>query len=285
MTDMVSSSWPSPAKINLFLHITGRRDDGYHLLQTAFQFLDFCDELTFEPRFDGEIRRATEVDGVPEQDDICIKAARLLRQTVGIDAGVNIGIDKRIPVGGGLGGGSSNGATTLRALNVLWNIQMDVDALAILGLQLGADVPVFVRGHAAWAEGIGEILEPVELPEPWYLVIAPPVQVSTARVFNTPDLTRNSRPLKIRDLLAGAGGNDCEPVVRKLFPEVAHALDWLGAYTQSRMTGTGACVFGRFASQAEAEQALADFHNVMPDNWRAFVAKGLNRSPLLTRIG
>ncbi|HEX7027467.1 MAG TPA: 4-(cytidine 5'-diphospho)-2-C-methyl-D-erythritol kinase [Gammaproteobacteria bacterium] len=277
----VLTAWPAPAKINLFLHVTGRRADGYHLLQTAFQFLDLCDELDFESRADGIICRRSELPGVPADEDICVKAARLLQETAGVSAGVDMRIRKRIPMGGGLGGGSSNAATTLWALNRLWSAGLNVEQLASLGLQLGADVPVFVRGHAAWAEGVGEILEPVELPEPWYLLIAPPVHVSTAAVFSAPDLTRNCPPLKIRDLLAGAGENVCEPVVRALFPDVARALDWLAQYAPSRMTGTGACVFGRFDTKAAAEEVLKQFHDEMPAPWRAFVTGGLNRSPLL----
>jgi 4-diphosphocytidyl-2-C-methyl-D-erythritol kinase len=279
----VLTAWPAPAKINLFLHITGRRADGYHLLQTVFQFLDLCDSLDFERRNDGRIRRPTDVPGVPEAQDICVKAAHLLKETTGVTAGVDLHIHKRIPMGGGLGGGSSNAATTLGALNRLWNTGLSVDQLASLGLQLGADVPVFVHGRAAWAEGIGEILEPVELPQPWYLLIAPPVQVATAAVFGAPDLTRNCPPLKIRDLPNGAG-NVCEPVVRTLFPEVARALDWLAQYTPSRMSGTGACVFGRFDTETAAENALKQFHDDMPASWRAYVTRGLNRSPLLARV-
>lgn len=278
------TAWPAPAKINLFLHITGRRADGYHLLQTVFQFLDLCDELDFERRADGRIRRCTEVPGVPEAQDICVKAASLLRETTGVTTGVDLHIHKRIPMGGGLGGGSSNAATTLWALNRLWGTGLNVDQLASLGLQLGADVPVFVRGRAAWAEGVGEVLDPVELPQPWYLLIAPPVHVATAAVFSAPDLTRNCPPLKIRDLPDGAGGNVCEPVVRALFPEVARALDWLAQYTPSRMSGTGACVFGRFDTKTSAENALKQFHDDMPSSWRAYVARGLNRSPLLAQV-
>lgn len=280
----VLTAWPAPAKINLFLHVTGRRADGYHLLQTVFQFLDLCDALDFEWRSDGRIRRRTEVPGVPEAQDICVQAARLLRETTGVTAGVDMHIHKRIPMGGGLGGGSSNAATTLWALNRLWNTGLNVDQLASLGLQLGADVPVFVRGRAAWAEGVGEILEPVELPQPWYLLIAPPVHVATAAVFSAPDLTRNCPPLKIRDLPDGVGANVCEPVVRALFPDVARALDWLAQYTPSCMSGTGACVFGRFDTKTAAENVLNQFHDDMPSSWRAYVTRGLNRSPLLAQV-
>ena len=285
MSDTSALIWPAPAKINLFLHITGRRADGYHLLQTAFQFIDLCDELTFSPRNDGLIRRSTDLNGVSEQDDICVKAALLLQSECNTSKGVDIEIQKRIPMGGGLGGGSSDAATTLWALNTLWELGLTVDQLATLGLRLGADVPVFVRGHAAWAEGVGEILEPIKLPEHWYLVIVPPVHVSTAMVFNAQDLTRNNRPIKIRDLLAGGGENVCEPIVRGMFSEVADALDWLSAYTQARMTGTGACVFGQFTERDSAENALREFRVWRSKPWRAFVVKGMNRSPLLDRVG
>lgn len=276
----IPQSWPAPAKLNLFLHITGRRTDGYHLLQTVFQFLDFGDSLRFEVRRDSELRRITPIAGLPAGSDICLRAARLLQQSSGITRGVDIRLEKRIPMGGGLGGGSSDAATVLLALNRLWNLDYGLDELAAFGLQLGADVPVFVRGRAAWAEGVGERLEFIELPEPWYLVIVPPVQVSTAEVFSDPDLTRNCTPITIRDLAAGKGLNVCEPVVRRRHPEVDRALNWLAQYTEARMTGTGACVFGRFETQSEAQSVLQAFNADSPGD-SAFVAKGLNRSPLL----
>lgn len=277
---MNNESWPAPAKLNLFLHITGRRPDGYHLLQTVFQFLDFGDSLQFEVRRDSGLRRVTPVAGLPESSDICLRAARLLQQASGTTRGVDIRLQKRIPMGGGLGGGSSDAATVLLALNRLWELDYGLDELAAFGLQLGADVPVFVHGRAAWAEGVGERLEYIELPEPWYLVIAPPAHVSTAEVFNDPDLTRNCAPITIRDLAAGRGGNVCEAVVRRRYPEVDRALNWLGRYTEARMTGTGACVFGRFKTRSEAHGVL-EFFNAEGPAGSAFIARGLNLSPLL----
>lgn len=279
-----SSTWPAPAKVNLFLHVTGRRADGYHTLQTAFQFLDCCDYLAFEVRDDGQVVRRNELPGVPADKDICLRAARLLQCDAGVTAGVAITLDKRLPMGGGLGGGSSDAATTLWALNVLWDLDYDIDRLAALGLQLGADVPVFVRGFTAWAEGVGEQLQMLDWPRLWYLVIAPPVHVSTAELFQAPDLTRQCPPITIRDLAAGQAGNVFEPVVRRLYPEVATALDWLSPYTTARMTGTGACVFGCFDGEREARDMLARFHDAFPPDWQAFVARGLNQSPLMETI-
>ncbi len=276
-TDLLSArGWPAPAKLNLFLHVTGRRPDGYHELQTVFQFLDFGDRLFFELDEGGGVRHRNPLPGVPEAEDLAVRAARALREAAGIRAGVHIRIDKRLPLGGGLGGGSSDAATTLVVLNRLWEAGLDQDRLAELGLALGADVPVFVRGFAAWAEGVGEKLLPVELEEPWYLVLAPPVTVSTAAVFSHPELTRDSPRITIRDFLSGGGRNDCEAVVRRIEPEVARALDWLGGRAPARMTGTGSCVFAPFASEAEARRVQAE----APREWRSFVARGLNRSPL-----
>lgn len=277
-------NWPAPAKINLFLHITGRRPDGYHLLQTAFQFLDFCDQLRFIPRDDALIHRRNQVDSVPEQQDLCVKAAKLLQRTANVERGVDIEIDKQIPMGGGLGGGSSNAATTLWALNQLWGVDLGVERLAELSLQLGADVPVFVRGVAAWAEGVGEKLAPIELAEPWYLLIVPCVHVSTAEIFSAAELTRNCAPITIRDLAAGKVGNVCEAVVCSRYPQVAQALAWMSVRAPARMTGTGACVFGRFDSQTLAQQALQELRENRSLDWRAFVARGLNRSPLLEKV-
>lgn len=272
--------WPAPAKLNLFLHITGRRADGFHLLQSVFQFLDFGDELNFTLRDDGQVRRLSALAGVAEERDLVVRAARLLQVETGCGLGVDITVDKRLPMGGGLGGGSSDAATTLVALNRLWGLGLSVDRLAELGLGLGADVPVFVRGHAAWAEGVGERLVPVDLPEPWYVVLVPSVSVSTAEVFGAPELTRDCPPITIRDFLAGIGANVCEPVVRGRFPAVAEALDWLGQYAPSRMTGTGCCVFAAFDDEARARQVLQE----MPRGWSGFVARGRNRSPLLERL-
>ncbi len=277
---MSTMLWPAPAKINLFLHITGRRADGYHLLQTVFQFVDCCDELGFAVREDGVIRRLTEVDGVAEIDDLTVRAARSLQQLTATPLGVDIRINKQLPMGGGLGGGSSDAATTLVALNQLWGLGLSVDQLAELGLKLGADVPVFVRGHAAWAEGVGENLQPIELDEPWFVVLVPPCHVSTAEVFAIPELTRDAQSLKMPAFLEGQGQNVCEEVVRKHYPDVDKAMNWLSQYSQPRMSGTGACVFAPFADKADAYRVLQQ----LPAEWSGFVAKGLNRSPLLDRL-
>lgn len=277
---MKDSSWPAPAKINLFLHVIGRRADGYHRLQTVFQFLDLCDRLEFAPRPDGRIVRSVDYEGIADADDLVIHAALALRAATGRVPGADIRVCKRIPIGGGLGGGSSNAATALVALNVLWDLGLDTDALARIGLALGADVPVFVRGLAAWAEGVGESLTPVAIPEDWYLVVHPGCAVSTASVFNHPDLTRNTPAITIRAFLEGAGSNDCESVVRKLYPQVASAIDWLRERGDARMTGTGSCVFLRCQTENEARSVLRE----LPENWRGFVTRGRNRSPLLDRM-
>ncbi|GAB4346761.1 MAG: 4-(cytidine 5'-diphospho)-2-C-methyl-D-erythritol kinase [Gammaproteobacteria bacterium] len=274
-------SWPAPAKLNLMLRITGRRANGFHDLQTVFQFLDFGDELCFRVREDGGIRRTSVVPGVDESDDLTIRAARLLQKESGVTLGAELAITKRIPMGGGLGGGSSDAATTLVALNHLWQAGLSVDQLADLGLRLGADVPVFVRGEAAWAEGVGERLRPVSLREPWYLVITPDCAVSTAAVFSAPRLTRDSAPITIADFLSGGGGNDCLSVVREAYPEVAEALDWLDRFAPARLTGTGSSLFAEFPDREAAEKVMA----MVPQQWRGVVARGLNRSPLLDRLG
>lgn len=279
-TPVYSSGWPAPAKLNRFLHIVGRRADGYHLLQTVFQFIDRADTLDFALRDDGRIERASDLPGVAAEHDLAVRAARSLQAASGTRAGATIRIDKRLPMGGGLGGGSSDAATVLVALNELWGCGLDADALAALGLALGADVPVFVRGHAAWAEGVGERLTPVEPDEPWFVVLKPPVQVATAAIFKAPELTRDSALIKMRDFLAGAGRNDCESVVYRRHPEVAAAALWLGQYTEARLTGTGACVFGAFADESAARAALVG----LPAGLEGFVARGLNRSPLLARL-
>lgn len=280
MIPSVAVSWPAPAKINLFLHITGRRADGYHELQTAFQFLDLCDRIEFSVREDGVIRRETEIEAVAAENDLIVRAAKLLQVEAGVSAGVDIGIEKVIPLGGGFGGGSSDAATTLAALNRLWGVNYDDKRLARLGLQLGADVPVFVHGQTAWAEGVGEVLQPIDWEEPWYLLVLPPVHVSTAEVFQAPDLTRFCPAITIRDLKAGRAGNVCEPVVRKRYPEVDQAMSWLSRHTGARMTGTGAGVFGRFNTKDEAESVRLEFQQSMSSAWRAIVCRGLNRSPL-----
>lgn len=272
--------WPAPAKINLFLHVTGRRPDGYHTLQTVFQFLNLCDWLDFERREDGRIRRATAVGGIAPEQDLVVRAAHALQAHTGVKAGASLSIDKRLPVGGGIGGGSSDAATTLVALNLLWGLDLPLAALARIGLQLGADVPVFIAGKAAFAEGIGEILTPLAPAESWYVLLKPDCAVPTAAVFADPDLTRDTPPITIRDFLEGAGRNDCEPVVRRRFPAVNAALDWLSRRAPSRLTGTGACVYAACADEAQARSIVAE----VPAPWLAYAVRGLNRSPLLERL-
>lgn len=274
-----SEGWPAPAKLNLMLRITGRRRDGYHELQTVFQFIDLADQLAFRIRPDGRIQRAEVLPGVAPEQDLTLRAARLLQQEAQVGQGVEIRLDKQIPMGGGLGGGSSDAATVLVALNRLWDCGLAPDDLARLGLALGADVPVFVHGTAAWAEGVGERIEPIELDEPWYLVIAPACHVSTASVFAAPELTRNSSPITIRAFIAGDRRNDCLEVVRSRYPEVAQAIDWLDKFWNAQLTGTGACVFAGFADEAAARSVHAE----LPSSWSGWVVRGLNRSPLLDR--
>ncbi|WP_455198841.1 4-(cytidine 5'-diphospho)-2-C-methyl-D-erythritol kinase [Kaarinaea lacus] len=279
--------WLAPAKINRFLHITGRRADGYHELQTVFQFLDIADQLRFRVRNDGRVTRVNDIPGIPADEDLVVKAARLLQQDTGCAEGADILVTKKLPMGGGLGGGSSDAATTLVALNELWELGLDVDHLAGLGLQLGADVPVFVRGRSAWAEGVGEILEPVILAEPWYLVLVPEVSVSTADLFNDPRLTRDLPPIKIRDFLAapdreafcGQCSNVFEPLVRDRYRDIDEAINWLGKYSPARLTGTGACVFATFEEESRAREVAEQVRG----RWGVIVARGCNRSPLFTR--
>ena len=271
--------WPAPGKLNLFLHVVGRRPDGYHLLQTAFQFIDLSDELRFWQRPAGIIERVGEVPGVPADLDLSVRAARALAERAPNGVSVAIEVRKHLPIGGGVGGGSSNAATTLVALNLLWGLDFQPDELARLGLSLGADVPVFVRGFAAWAEGVGERLTPVAFPEPVYLLIRPEVSVGTAEVFGAAELTRDSPVLTIRGFLTTGGRNDCEAVVRRRFPEVAEALDWLGSHAAARLTGTGSCVFAAMPDEESARAALA----ALPRRWTGYVVRGLNRSPLVAR--
>ena len=268
--------WPAPAKLNLFLHVVARRADGYHDLQTLFQLIDLCDAVGLGLRADGRIERVEGMADVPPEADLAVRAARLLQETTGCRLGADIAVRKRIPSGGGLGGGSSDAATVLRVLNRLWGIGLGMDELATLGLRLGSDVPVFLHGSSAWAEGRGEILEPVELPERWYLILHPGVAVSTAAIFQAPELTRNSPLITIRAFFQAGSRNDCEPIVRRRYPEVDAALRWLGARAEARMSGTGACVFAGFDSAEDAERIAA----AVPDRWQHCVARGLNRSPL-----
>lgn len=271
---------PAPAKLNLWLHIIGRRADGYHELETVFQFLDHGDELSFAVRDDGVIRLHTEIEAVPHDSNLIVRAARKLQEQSGTTLGADIWLSKRLPMGGGIGGGSSDAATTLLALAHLWQLDWDEDRLAALGLSLGADVPVFVRGHAAFAQGVGEQLTPVDPEEPWYVVLVPQVSVSTAEIFSHPQLTRDSLPLKMRPVPEGNSRNDCQPVVEQNYPEVRNALNSLGKFTEARLTGTGSCVFGAFPSKAEADKVLA----LLSATQTGFVAKGSNISMLHRKL-
>jgi len=283
-------SFPAPAKLNLFLHVVGRRTDGYHLLQTVFRFIDFNDTLRFSPRSDSKVRLVSEVPGLPADNDLCVRAARALKAETGYPRGVDITLDKRIPMGGGLGGGSSDAATTLLALNRLWGLRLPAVILQRLGLALGADVPVFLAGRNAFAEGVGEVLEPMILPPAWYLVLVPPVAVPTATVFAAQELTRNTKIVKISGFSAGSGQyqsgfghNDLEPVVCSRYPQVAEHLTWLGSqFSQlgvpavARMSGSGACVFAEFPTEDEARSVASR----MPPGMRGCVARGLEQHPL-----
>jgi 4-diphosphocytidyl-2-C-methyl-D-erythritol kinase len=275
-----SCPWPAPGKLNLFLHIVGRRSDGYHLLQTAFQFIDLCDELSFWHRADGVIERVGEVTGVPADADLALRAARALAAQHGVRAGVGIELRKRLPVQGGVGGGSSDAATVLVALNRLWRLDLSVEALAALGLGLGADVPVFVRGQAAWAEGVGEQLTPADFPAPVYVLVQPDATVTTAELFQATELTRDSPVITMTGFLTTGGRNDFEPVVRRRYPAVAEALDWLGRVAPARLTGTGSCVYAAMPDERTARETLAR----LPVRWRGYLVRGLNRSPLLERV-
>ncbi len=277
-------SLPAPAKLNRMLHITGRRADGYHELQTLFQFLDVGDTLHFTPRNDDAIRLTPALAGVAAEDNLVVRAARLLQAETGCRRGVDIHLAKRLPMGGGLGGGSSNAATTLLALNRLWALGLDEERLATLGLSLGADVPVFVRGHAAWAEGVGERLTPVTLDTPHFVVIHPGVSVATARVFQAPELTRDTAAIRLSRALEGGAScwrNDCETTVRRLYPQVDEAISWLAQRAPTMLTGTGACLFG---SLTNVEEAASIARQVDP-RWHAFTAQGMNVSPLHKALG
>lgn len=275
---------PSPAKLNRMLHIVGRREDGYHSLQTLFQFIDLCDHLTLAPRDDGKIHLASEISGVRNADNLVVRAARLLQRYSGTPLGATLAIEKQLPMGGGLGGGSSNAATTLVGLNHLWQLNLPPEVLARLGLQLGADVPVFVHGHSAWAEGVGEQLTAVTLDTPWFVIIHPGISVSTHDVFQDPQLTRDSRPISMARALQGGAPqwrNDCEAVVKERYPPIAEALHWLSQHAPSRLTGTGACLFATFETQ-QAAQAIAQLAG---QRWPTWVARGLNTSPLHDALG
>lgn len=275
---------PSPAKLNLFLHILGRRPDGYHELQTLFQFLNYGDTLTLTARTDDRIVLEQPLPGVPDEENLIVRAARKLRATTdGATPGVSIAVDKQLPMGGGLGGGSSNAATALVGLNRLWGLNRSLDELAELGLSLGADVPVFVRGHAAWGEGVGERLTDATPPEDWFLVIKPPCDISTKEIFSEQGLTRDTPGIKIAPAFEGDASryrNDCEDVVRRLYPEVHQSLEWLAQFGPARLTGTGACIFGRFPT----ESAARIIWESKPSGITGFVAQGVNISPLHKKL-
>ena len=271
-----STKWPSPAKLNLFLYINGRRDNGYHELQTLFQFLDHGDELEIQANSSGNITLSPEIEGLPVEDNLIWKAATALQEKAKCSFGANIHLTKVLPMGGGIGGGSSNAATALVALNYLWQTNLSDDELADIGLKLGADVPVFVRGFSAFAEGVGEKLTPAKPEEKWYLVLRPNVHIATADIFQHPNLTRNTPKRTLDNLLSGSQENDCEKIVRLLYPEVDKQLSWLLQYAPSRLTGTGSCIFAEFLSKSAAESILSQ----VSDNVSAFVAQGRNISPL-----
>ena len=285
---------PAPAKLNLFLHVNGRRADGYHLLQTVFQLIDHGDTLHYALRDDDALRRVTDLPGVPEESDLIIRAAKLLqaevlRRTGALPRGVDIAIDKVLPMGGGVGGGSSDAATTLMALNKLWNAGLGKQELMDLGLPLGADIPFFIFGETAFAEGVGEALRPVRAPECWYVVIEPGVAVPTAAIFCSEHLTRDTPAVIITDFsshleksdgLTGFGKNDLQQVATRLFPPVAEAIEWLGAYGDARMTGSGACVFSAVKTEAEADAVLAK----VPEKWKAWKAQALKRHPIIAKL-
>lgn len=274
-------AWLAPAKLNLFLHITGRRADGYHLLQTVFQLLDTGDVLRFAPRVDNTLQLHCSDPALAGEQNLVLRAARALQTLQPGTPGADIHLDKQLPTGAGLGGGSSDAATTLLALNELWQLGLDRNTLAQIGLQLGADVPVFVHGHSAWAEGIGEQLTPVTLPERWFLVLTPAVHVSTATIFSHQELTRDGAAITMRTFLNGHSRNDCEALVRRLYPQVDAALNWLAHFAEARMTGTGASVFVAFDRRADAESVLAQLAKADCDllsGVQAFVARGINKT-------
>lgn len=284
-----SRVWPAPAKLNLFLHVVGQRADGYHLLQSVFRLVDLCDEVVFTPREDGEVRRAEGPIGVPEADDLTVRAARALQAETDAAHGVTIAVRKRIPMGGGLGGGSSDAATTLAVLNRLWNLDLPPERLAAIGERLGADVPFFLGGANAFVEGIGERLTPIALPAAWYVIVVPPVAVSTREVFAAPELTRSTPPVKIqgfpagyeRNGLAGYGRNDLEPVVVRRYPEVMRAREWLEGHGAARMSGSGACVFAEFHTEREARAVASR----VPAGMVGMAVRGLDRHPLAAMPG
>lgn len=273
--------WPAPAKLNLMLRVVGRREDGYHLLQTVFQIIDLCDWLIFHPVEDGHVGLLKPIPGVPEQEDLTVRAAKLLKQHTGCAKGVCIDVEKNLPMGGGLGGGSSDAATTLVVLNRLWDLRLSKDELMQLGLQLGADVPIFVFGCSAWGEGVGEKLQAITIPEQWVVIIKPDCHVNTKEVFCSEELTRDSKAITMRDFIAGDSVNDCTQVVSKRYKQVFDAMVALSGYAEARLTGTGACVFAQFAEEAEARSAYQE----LSKDWEVYLAKGQIESPLYKQLG
>ncbi|MGH8549934.1 MAG: 4-(cytidine 5'-diphospho)-2-C-methyl-D-erythritol kinase [Methylococcales bacterium] len=272
--------WPAPAKLNLFLRVIGRRSDGYHLLQTVFQFIDLVDQISFFPRSDRQIRLKNPLPGIAETDDLTVRAARLLQERSGLRTGIDIELEKILPIGGGLGGGSSDAATALIVLNRIWNLRLTIRELMDFGLCLGADVPIFVYGQAAWAEGVGEVLEPINPPECWYVVVVPDCQVSTAEVFRSEKLTRDHSPVTMARFNSGFACNDCLTVVSQLYPPVKRALDGLSRFGEARLTGTGSCVFLACDNSDSALTIVGE----LEDQYTAFVVKGCNRSPLHSKV-
>ncbi len=275
-----AEKWPAPAKINLMLRITGKRDDGYHLLQTVFQMLDLCDWLTFHRVDDDSVSLKNPIPGVPEETDLTVRAARLLQQESGCKQGVCIEMEKNLPMGGGLGGGSSDAATTLLVLNRLWELDFSTERLMQMGLQLGADVPVFVHGYSAWAEGVGERLKKIKLEEQWFVIIKPDCHVNTGEIFSHKDLTRDSKTITIADFLAGQQQNDCLSVVRKLYQPVERGLLALSKFSKAKLTGTGACVFAEFDSKESAQNAL----EALKPEWQVYLSRGMNESLLNRKL-
>lgn len=274
---LINRPLPAPAKLNLMLHITGRRADGYHLLQTVFQFVELCDQLTFTPRLDSKITCGNELPGLAMEDDLIYQAALLLQLHSGTRQGVDIKVEKNIPAGAGLGGGSSDAATVLMVLNRLWDLGLSKQKLAALGVSLGADIPVFIFARAAWAEGVGERLTALDLEEPWYLILTPDIEVSTAEIFAHADLTRDSAPIRISAFFRGAGHNDCYPIAAKLYPQIARLKDWLNQYGTVKLSGTGSSLFARFAD----EKSALEVKRQLPEGCRGFVTKATNSHPLL----
>ncbi len=272
------NAWPSPAKLNLFLHIVGRRSDGYHNLQTLFQLVDANDALYFAPHAD-KVNLQTDAP-IPGRNNLIIQAAVALQKYSGTSKGATITLHKRLPIGGGVGGGSSNAATTLVALNSLWGLGLSQDALAGIGLTLGADVPLFIKAQSAFAEGLGDILTPLSLPKRWFLILTPKIHVSTATIFGHKDLTRDTEIIRIRRYEIGMGHNDCEPLVRRLYPPVDDALHWLSQHADARLTGTGSSVFAAFTNLSDAEMIFAQ----CPKSLTGFIAEGVNASPLAQQV-